>query len=92
MSTIRDVARKAGVLTATVSRVTNPPEKDGLGTRKLVYRPMEVCCYKYNALARGFATRRSHALGLIVPTIANPIFVESTRWVQDFANEKGFQK
>ena len=91
MSTIRDVAKIAGVSIATVSRVINFPEKVGLGTRKRVYRAMEVCRYKYNALARGFATKRSHTFGLIVPTITNPIFAESTRGIQDFANEQGYQ-
>ena len=91
MSTIRDVARIAGVSTAIVSRVINTPEKVGPGNRKRVYRAMEICRYKYNALARGFATKRSNILGLIVPTITNPIFAESTRGVQDFANEKGYQ-
>jgi len=36
------------------------------------------------------AIKRSHTVGLIVPTITNPIFSESTRGVQDFANEKGY--
>ena len=91
MSTIRDVAKIADVSTATVSRVINSPEKVGNRTRESVYRAMKTCRYKYNALARGFATRRSHTLGLIVPTITNPIFAESTRGVQDSANELGYQ-
>jgi LacI family transcriptional regulator len=52
---------------------------------------MENCRYKYNALARGFVTKRSHTLGLILPTITNPIFAESTQGVQDLANGKGYQ-
>lgn len=91
MSTIRDVARIACVSTATVSRVINSPEMVGPRTRERVFRAMAVCRYKYNALARGFATKRSHTLGLIVPTITNPIFAESTRGVQDFANKQGYQ-
>lgn len=91
MSTILDVSRIARVSTATVSRVINSPEKVRLDTRDRVYRAMEQCRYKYNALARGFVTRRSHTLGLILPTITNPIFAESTRGVQDSANGKGYQ-
>jgi LacI family transcriptional regulator len=91
MSTIRDVARIAGVSTATVSRVINSPEVVNLETRDRVSKAMEVCRYKYNALARGFVTKQSHTLGLIVPSITNPIFAESTRGVQDFANQKGYQ-
>ena len=91
MSTIRDVARIAEVSTATVSRVINSPEKVNVKTRDRVLRAMEVCRYKYNALARGFATKKSHTLGLIVPAITNPIFAQSTRGVQDFANDNGYQ-
>ncbi|RJR50875.1 MAG: LacI family transcriptional regulator [Desulfobacteraceae bacterium] len=91
MSTIRDVARVADVSTATVSRVINSPEAVRAETRDRVQRAMDVCRYKYNALARGFVTKQSHILGLIIPTITNPIFAESTRGVQDFANEMGYQ-
>ncbi|MBN2123650.1 MAG: LacI family DNA-binding transcriptional regulator [Deltaproteobacteria bacterium] len=91
MSTILDVARIAHVSTATVSRVINSPEKVRDETRRRVYRAMDICRYKYNALARDFATKRSHTLGLILPTITNPIFAESTRGVQDFANNTGYQ-
>lgn len=91
MSTIRDVARIAGVSTATVSRVINSPEVVNPETRDRVSKAMKACRYKYNALARGFVTKQSHTLGLIVPSITNPIFAESTRGVQDFANQKGYQ-
>lgn len=91
MSTIRDVARIANVSTATVSRVINSPEKVRPQTRELVHQAMGHCRYEYNALARGFVTKRSHTLGLIVPTISNPIFAESTRGVQDYAAPKGYQ-
>jgi len=91
VSTIKDVAKLAGVSTATVSRVINSPERVNPKTKESVYRAMKICRYKYNALAGGFATKRSHTIGLIVPTITNPVFSESTRGVQDFANEKGYQ-
>lgn len=90
MSTIKDVAKLAEVSTATVSRVINSPERVNPKTQESVYRAMEICRYKYNALARGFATKRSHTIGLIVPTITNPVFSESVRGVQDFASEKGY--
>ena len=91
MSTIRDVGKIAGVSTATVSRVINTPKRVGLQTRERVFKAMETCHYKYNALARGFVTKQSHTLGLIVPTITNPVFAESTRGVQDIANQEGYQ-
>lgn len=90
MSTIIDVAKIAGVSTATVSRVINSPETVRRQTRERVRNAMKLCRYKYNSLARGFATKRSRTIGLIVPTITNPIFAESTRGIQDYANEHDY--
>lgn len=50
---------------------------------------MKGCDYRYNALARGFVTKRTHTIGLIVPTITNPGFAESTRGIQDRAAAAG---
>jgi len=90
MSTIIDVAKVAGVSTATVSRVINSPQTVRKQTRDRVCNAMKQCRYKYNALARGFVTKRSQTIGLIVPTITNPIFAESTRGVQDYANKHDY--
>ncbi len=91
MSTIRDVAKLAGVSTATVSRVINSPEAVRDRTREKILRAMKTCNYKYNALARGFATKQSNTIGLIIPTISNPVFADSTKGVQDCADKKKVQ-
>ena len=91
MSTILDVAKLAGVSTATVSRVINLPETVRNKTREKVTRAMKICNYKYNALARGFVTKQSNTIGLIIPTINNPVFAESTSGVQDYANQRKIQ-
>jgi len=90
MSTIRDVAKLAEVSTATVSRVINSPDRVSSQTRNRVNQAMKACRYKYNALARGFVTKKSRTIGLVLPAITNPIFAESTRGVQDFANDNGY--
>ncbi|WP_228854638.1 LacI family DNA-binding transcriptional regulator [Desulfomarina profundi] len=91
MSTILDVAKLAGVSTATVSRVINSPEAVREETRDKVTEAMKLCKYKYNALARGFVTKQSNTIGLIIPTINNPVFAESTRGVQDYADRNNIQ-
>ncbi len=52
---------------------------------------MKICNYKYNALARGFATKKSNTIGLIIPTISNPVFADSTQGVQDCADKRKMQ-
>ncbi|WP_136810067.1 LacI family DNA-binding transcriptional regulator [Desulfosediminicola flagellatus] len=91
MSTVLDVARLAGVSTATVSRVINTPDSVREKTREKVLLAMEKCNYKYNALARGFATKRSNTIGLIIPTISNSVFAESTLGVQEYADQKNIR-
>jgi len=91
MSTILDVARLAGVSTATVSRVINSPDTVREETREKVLLAMAKCNYKYNALARGFVTKKSNTIGLIIPTISNAVFAESTLGVQEYADQKNIR-
>ena len=89
-STIKDVARLAGVSIATVSRVINSPETVKKETRETVLTAMKESGYTYNTLARSLSTRKSLSIGLIVPSITNPIFAESTLGIQDCANNFGY--
>lgn len=91
MSTIIDVARLAGVSTATVSRVINSPGSVRETTRRKVLLAMEKCNYQYNALARGFVTKKSNTIGLIIPTINNQVFADSTLGVQEYADEQNIR-
>lgn len=91
MSTILDVARLAEVSTATVSRVINGSSSVRVETREKVLSAMKKCNYKYNALARGFVTKKSHSIGLIIPTINNPVFADSTLGVQEYADKNNFK-
>jgi len=89
-STIRDVARKARVSVATVSRVLNSPSRVRTNTREKVLKAMEQCNYVYNALAGSLSARKTSMLGVIIPTITNPIFATVTKGIQDFAAQKGY--
>lgn len=91
MSTIHDVAKLAGVSIATVSRVINSPDNVRAVTREKVLVAMSKCNYKYNALARGFVTKRSNTIGLIIPNINNPVFADSTLGVQEYADRKNLK-
>ena len=73
--TISDIAREAGVSLATVSRVLNDKaEGVGAGTRQRVKEVMGRLGYEPCGVARGLATGKSRAVGLIVPDIADPFF------------------
>lgn len=87
--TIVEIARLAGVSVATVSRVINNPEKVAEETRVNVLKIMEENNYVYNALAGGLANKNTRTLGLIIPTITNPVFALSTNGIQtEAAREK----
>ncbi|MBP1714338.1 MAG: transcriptional regulator, LacI family [Deltaproteobacteria bacterium] len=89
-STIRDVARKAKVSVATVSRVLNSPSRVRLNTREKVLNAMEQCHYVYNALAGSLSARKTTMLGVVIPTITNPIFATVTKGIQDYAARSGY--
>jgi LacI family transcriptional regulator len=88
--TIRDIAKKAQVSVATVSRVLNRSAVVKDGTRQRVLKSIEECGYTYNAIARSLSTKKSVTIGVIVPAITNPVFAQSTRGIQDFANSCGY--
>lgn len=90
MSTIKDVAKKAGVSVATVSRVINDKGKISDNTKLKVNKAIMELSYKPNTIARSLSNRRSNIVSLIVPTVNNPFFPELTRAVEDEAQANGY--
>lgn len=87
---IKDVAREAGVSTATVSHVINNSRPVAKATRLKVERAIERCNYYPNAHARSLASGRSHTLGLVVSDISNPFFPELAKSIETAAFEHGY--
>lgn len=87
---IKDVARAAGVSTATVSHVINKTRAVSEATRQRVMRAIETCNYYPNSHARSLASGRSHTLGLLVSDISNPFFPELVKSIETVAFEKGY--
>jgi LacI family transcriptional regulator len=83
--TVQDVARRAGVSPMTVSRVVNASPRVSPETRRRVERAIAELGYVPNRLARGLIRRRSGALGLIVPDVANPFFTQVVHGAEDVA-------
>jgi len=88
--TIIDVAERAKVSKATVSRVLNhnPQVKDEI--RERVLRAIEELGYRPSAIARNLATNRSNVIGLILPDITNPYFPVIARGIEDAAHQLGY--
>jgi DNA-binding LacI/PurR family transcriptional regulator len=87
---IKDVARAAGVSTATVSHVINNTRFVADGTRARVLRAVEECAYYPNAHARGLVSGQSRILGLVVSDIANPFFPELVKAIEAAGFERGY--
>lgn len=81
---IVDVAKAAGVSTATVSRVVNQLGGYSKETEKKVLRTIKECGFRPNANAIGLRTRRSHSVGVIVPDITNEFFAKIVRTLDIF--------
>ena len=91
MSTIREVAKEAGVSVATVSRVINGSGYAHEDTRKAVMEAVEKLQYKPNEVARSLYKRKSKLVGLILPDITNPFFPEMARGVEDTLQKEGYR-
>ncbi|MGR3540972.1 MAG: LacI family DNA-binding transcriptional regulator [Hasllibacter sp.] len=85
-----DVAAEAGVSTATVSRVLNGSPLVSSAVRARVEAVIARIGYLPNEGARSLATRRSGALGAIVPTLENAIFAAGLNAFEAGARERGF--
>ena len=90
MSSIREVARAAGVSTATVSHVINNTRFVSEEVRARVLEAVEHCGYYPNAHARSLASGRSQIIGLLISDIANPFFPELVKSIETAAYEHGY--
>jgi LacI family transcriptional regulator len=86
--TIRDVARRAGVSTATVSRVISGADPATPQTRARVMAAIEMLGYRPSAVARSLKLRTTRTLGLLVTDIQNPYYPEIVRAVEDAALQR----
>ena len=90
MTTIKDVAREAGVSTATVSRVLSGTDHVSEGVCQKVLETVKKLDYRPNRVARSLRVSKSSIIGLIVADIENTYFTAVSRAVQDRAYEAGY--
>lgn len=91
-STVRiiDVARRAGVSSATVSRVLSNKPHVRPEMQERVWEAVEELGYRPNRVARSLRVQKSNTIGLIISDIQNPFFTSIVRAVEDTAQKEGF--
>lgn len=89
-TTIRDVALRAGVSTATVSRVLAGIGRPRAETAEAVIAAARALDYRPSGVARSLRQRRTRTLGLIITDIQNPFFPELVQAADDAARAKGY--
>ena len=91
MKTINDVAKKANVSVATVSRViNNSSHKVNAKTKERVLNAVKELDFHPNAVAKSLQKRKTNTIGVLIPDISNPYYAEIVRGIQDYAEEIGF--
>lgn len=89
-ATMIDVARLAGVSTATVSRVLNNPELVNEETRQRVMHSIQQLGYRINVAARQLRTNQTRLIAVVIPTISEPVINQVVEAVEDAAIEQGY--
>ena len=89
-TTIRDVAREAGVAVGTVSRVLNGSGPVSPATAERVRAVMARLGFAPSEAGRALRTGASRAVGVLVPTISNPIFARSMEGIEAVLRARGY--
>lgn len=89
-ASVADVARRAGVSTATVSRVLNNPESVRSDKREAVREACDALGYVMNGAARALSSNRTYTVGAVVPTIETQTFSRSLNAFQRRLHAAGY--
>jgi DNA-binding LacI/PurR family transcriptional regulator len=87
---IKDVARRAGVSSATVSRVLSDKPHVSEELRRRILAAMEELDYQPSRVARSLRVQRSRIIGLIISDIQNPFFNTLARAIEDSAYDQQY--
>ena len=85
-TSIKDVAKEAGVSIATVSRVLNDIDVVNEDTKKKVLDAIKKLGYRPNIIARSLKTQRTKTIGILLPDISNQLYPEIVRGAEDVSN------
>ena len=89
-TTIKDVAKYAGVGIGTVSRVINNEKSVGIETRKRILEAMKALDYSPNNMASQLRRKETRIIALLVPVVNHPFFAKLAYFVEDEADRFGY--
>jgi DNA-binding LacI/PurR family transcriptional regulator len=89
--TIKDVAAYAGFSIATVSRAINAPHTVNRVTLAKIREAIEALQFSPSPLGRQLRGERTRLIGVVLPTLANPVFAECLQGIDELASAQGFR-
>jgi LacI family transcriptional regulator len=89
-ATIKDVATRANVSVATVSRVINELGGYNEKTKERVLEVIDELGYQRNAIARGLVTKSTNTIGVLIPIVSAYFYAEVLNGIEDRANQLGY--
>ncbi len=87
--TLEDVARLAGVSTASISRALNDPNKVAQSTRDKIEAAIDNLGYTPNFGGRALASSRTNTVGAVIPSLANAMFASGLQAFQEALDKEG---
>ncbi|RBW69829.1 LacI family DNA-binding transcriptional regulator [Bacillus taeanensis] len=87
--TIKDVAKKANVSIATVSRILNKQPGYSVKTKERVLEAIKELGYQPNAVARGLINKRTQTIGVLFPDVSSMFSSDLLKGIEDIAHERG---
>ncbi|MDD3996997.1 MAG: LacI family DNA-binding transcriptional regulator [Sphaerochaetaceae bacterium] len=91
MATLKDVAEMAGVSIATVSFVLNDKKTISPKTKEKVLSSIEALGYRPNMVAKGFKTKQTKSIAVLVPTITNPVYPSFVNRIEVASRSEGYR-
>lgn len=88
--TLKDVAARAGVSTATVSRVINGQNVTRPETADRVRAAIAELGFRMNGVGRSLRTSRTMTLGVVIPSLANTVFAEAVTGMEAVSKQNGY--
>ncbi|MDN7429468.1 LacI family transcriptional regulator [Burkholderia sp. AU16741] len=90
-STIKDVAALAGFSIATVSRAINAPHTVSPATLQTIRSAIDALQFRPSPLGRQLRGERTRLVGVVVPTLSNPVFADCLQGIDELATAAGFK-